>query len=219
MIRSKFNNTKVPPKQFHIPVTLPVQTYLDSTWRKNVLLALRLSLPHTVLFRMCATPHSNLVEWTQSHYQWHLIKHLNAKFGMLDAATQRAIEDRWPRTDWPTRARKGRIRVMTNSKWVRLARTIGVPWSCKKTLRQRGREWRAEKDTQFPFSRIKLQKCCLLLTLAMWHLKHRGAIFAEQRKRWRWQGKKVTKTAFSLSTLWFQNPFPKLHLLPKRENA
>lgn len=137
MIRSKFYNTKVPNKQFHIPVTLPVQTYLDSTWRKNVLLALRHSLPHTVLYRLCATPHSNLVEWTQSHYQWHLIKHLNAKFGMLDAATQRAIEDRWPRTDWPTRARKGRIRVMTNSKWVHLARTIGVPWSCKKNETKR----------------------------------------------------------------------------------
>lgn len=62
--------------------------------------------------RLCATPRRALVEWTQSHYQWQSIKHLNAKFWMLDAATQRAIEDRWPETDRPVWAREGRFMVM-----------------------------------------------------------------------------------------------------------
>ena len=31
---------------------------------------------------------------------------------MLDATTQRAIEDRWPENDWPVPDREGRVIVM-----------------------------------------------------------------------------------------------------------
>lgn len=43
---------------------------------------------------------------------------------MLDVATQRAIEDRWPRTDWPFQAREGRVIAKTISGGLCLAWNI-----------------------------------------------------------------------------------------------
>lgn len=44
---------------------------------------------------------------------------------MLDAATLRAIEDRWPRADWPLQAGEGRVMAKTISEGVCL------PWNIK----------------------------------------------------------------------------------------